>query len=200
MTVMKKSEYADSRGWSRAYVSKLAKAGRLILTADGKCVDAEATDQLLAETADPSKSAVADRHQQARVEKHVGDMVKPGAPITPPAPSPRSGDGAPPKETHNFQNARAKREHFLAALAENEYRLSQGELAVVDDIRRAGYSTARMLRDLLLGMPRQIAAELAAISDPWELERKLNDELRRVLADAERISASDLENAITPKN
>lgn len=199
MTVMKKSEYADSRGWSRAYVSKLGKAGRLVLSDCGKLVDAEATDMLLAETADPSKAGVAERHQQDRIDKHVGDLVKPAAPTTPASPS-QPKDKGTTVDGHNFQNARAKREHFLAALAENEFRLSQGQLAVVDDIRRAGYSTARMLRDLLLGMPRQIAAELAAVNDPWELERKLTEELRRVLADAERISASDLENAITPKN
>lgn len=200
MTVMKKSEYADSRGWSRAYVSKLAKNGRLVLTANGKEVEAEASDRLLAETADPSKAGVAERHQQERVEKHVGDLVKPAAPVTQAAPPAAPGEGGTTADGHNFQNARAKREHFLAALAENEYRLSQGELAVVEDIRRAGYSTARMLRDLLLGMPRQIAAELAAINDPWEAERRLTDELRRVLADAERVSAADLEKAIKPKN
>jgi len=197
MTLMRKSEYADSRGWSRAYVSKLAKAERLVMSDCGKFVDAEATDALLAETADPSKAGVAERHQQDRIDKHVGDLVKPAAPTTPAPPS-QPKDKGTTVDGHNFQNARAKREHFLAALAENEFRLSQSQLAVVEDIRRAGFTTARMLRDLLLGMPRQIAAELAAINDPWELERKLTEELRRVLADAERISASDLEDAITP--
>ncbi|PZR75408.1 MAG: terminase small subunit, partial [Stutzerimonas stutzeri] len=36
MTVMKKSEFADSQGWSRPYVSKLASQGRLVMTEDGK--------------------------------------------------------------------------------------------------------------------------------------------------------------------
>lgn len=199
MTEMLKSEYADSRGWSRPYVSKLAREKRLVLSADGKRVDAEATDALLAETADPSKSGVAQRHQKDRVDKHVVELVKPGAPASEPAAAPKA-PRSPTDAGHNFQNSRAKREHYLAGLAEDEYLRTHGELALVADIRRAGYSTARMLRDLLLGMPRQIAAELAAIDDAWELERKLTEELRRVLADAERISSADLENAIKPTN
>ena len=38
MTLMAKAEYADRRGWSRAYVSKLVKQGRLVLTPEGKAV------------------------------------------------------------------------------------------------------------------------------------------------------------------
>ena len=57
-----------------------------------------------------------------------------------------------------------------------------------------------MLRDLLMGLPKQISPELAALSDPWEVERHLTACLRRVLEDAERVSASDLENALKPTN
>ena len=72
----------------------------------------------------------------------------------------------------------------------------QAELVQRDAVENAAFATARMLRDLLLAMPKQISPELAALSDPWELERLLTDRIRRVLEDAERVSKTDLADAI----
>ena len=98
MTVLSKSEFADSRGWSRAYVSKLAKQERLVLTEAGK-VDVEATLDLISASADPSKAGVAERHQRDRAEKGVHSLVTPTAPASPPR---SAGDG--------YQRARAHRD------------------------------------------------------------------------------------------
>ena len=65
MTVISKTEFAARRGWAKSYVSKLANQDRLVLTDDGK-IDLEATEALLAESADPSKAAVAERHDRRR--------------------------------------------------------------------------------------------------------------------------------------
>ena len=65
MTVISKTEFAARRGWAKSYVSKLANQDRLVLTEDGK-VELEATEALLAESADPSKAAVADRHKDRK--------------------------------------------------------------------------------------------------------------------------------------
>ncbi|MGH8435869.1 MAG: terminase small subunit [Pseudomonas sp.] len=189
MDILSKSEYAAARGWSKPYVSKLAKAGRLVITSDGK-VDVAATDALLADTSDPSKAGVAERHERDRVEKGVSALVRSGSVPTEPSKS-----SAP-----DFQKARAHREHYLALLAEDEYRKQHGQLAEVGAIENAAFATGRMLRDLLLGLPKQISPELAALTDPWEVERLLTTGIRRVLEDAERVSASDLENALKPAN
>jgi hypothetical protein len=189
MNELSKSEFAAARGWSRPYVSKLAKQGRLVITGDGK-VDVAATDELLGATADPSKTGVSDRHERERIERGVTVHVKSGAPLTaPPIP------GAP-----DFQKARAHREHYLSLLAEDEFRKGHGQLAEVPAVEHAAFATGRMLRDLLLGLPKQISPELAALSDSWEVERHLTAGIRRVLEDAERVSASDLENALKPTN
>ncbi len=195
MQALSKSEFAAHKGWSKPYVSKLAKNGRLVLTADGK-VDVSATEALLQRTADPSKTGVADRHQQARVEKGVTAHLAPAAPPLDPPPAADAGDDG---EAIDFQKARARREHYLARLAENESRKSDGDLVERAAVENAAFATGRMLRDLLLGLPKQISAELAAISDPWELERQLTAGLRRVLEDAQRLSAADLEHAIKPQ-
>lgn len=188
MELLSKSEFAARKGWSKPYVSKLGKQGRLVLADDGR-VDVAATEQLLQESADPSKTAVAERHHRDRVQKGVTDHIAPDAPPTEP-PQRQAG-------VYDFQKARAQREFFLAQLAENEARKSSGELVERQAVENAAFATGRLLRDLLLGLPKQISPELAAITDPWELERALTSHLRRVLDDASRLSLADLEQALS---
>ena len=183
MTVMSKAEFADSRGWSRPYVSKLGKQGRLVLTEAGK-VDVEATLALLSDTADPSKTGVAERHQQERVEKGVHALV---SPLAPPSSLPTSGGG------DTYQKARAHRETYLALLAEDEFLKGRGALVERVAVDRAAFSAARTLRDLILGLPPKAAGELIAITDTWEMERRLTELLRGVLEDAASLVQLDAE-------
>lgn len=183
MTVMSKAEFADSRGWSRPYVSKLGKQGRLVLTDAGK-VDVEATLALLSDTADPSKAGVAERHQQERVEKGVHALV---SPLAPPSSLPTGGGG------DTYQKARAHRETYLALLAEDEFLKGRGELVERKAVDRAAFAAARTLRDLILGLPPKAAGELIAITDTWEMERRLTELLRGVLEDAASLVQLDAE-------
>jgi hypothetical protein len=192
MELLSKSEFAARMGWSKPYVSKLAKQERLVLDEDGR-VDVAATQALLKESADPSKTGVSDRHQRDRVEKGVGVHVAADAPVTATALE-------VPAAGFDFQKSRAQREFYLAALAENEARKSSGELVERQAVENAAFATGRMLRDLLLGLPKQISPGLSAINDPWELERQLTTHLRRVLDDASRLSLADLEQALQPPN
>ncbi len=183
MTVMSKAAFADSRGWSRPYVSKLGRQGRLVLTEAGQ-VDVEATLALLGETADPSKVGVAERHQRERAEKGVHAFIDPLAPPSMPS-SVGGGD--------SYQRARAHRETYLALLAEDEFLKGRGELVERKAVDTAAFNTARTLRDLILGLPPKIAGELIAITDPWEMERRLTELLRGVLEDAASLVQLDAE-------
>ncbi|MCY1550211.1 hypothetical protein D9M68_864460 [compost metagenome] len=60
-------------------------------------------------------------------------------------------------------------------------------------VDRAAFAAARTLRDLLLGLPTQVAGELVAITDAWEMERRLTEALRRVLEDAAGLIDLDAE-------
>lgn len=184
MQALRKSEFAAYKGWSKAYVSKLAKQDRLVLTADGK-VDVAATEALLQQTADPSKTGVAARHEQDRIERNVRSQVAPDAPS-------ENVVGLP-----DFQKARAHREYYLGQLAEAEFRKVQGSLVEKAAVEQAAFNAARLLRDLLLGLPRQVAPELVTLTDSWEIERRLTAALRRVLEDAERLAMADLEHDIS---
>lgn len=191
MTYLTKSEFAARHGWSKSYVSKLAKQERLVLTDDGK-VDVEATELLLAESADPSKAAVAARHEENRVERDVRSQLQPG--LGPPAvlqPDPAPG-GA-----HNFQKAKAHREYYLAQLAEAEFNKVQGNLVERQAVEDAAYSAGRMLRDQFFGLAPQLAAELVAMNDPWDIEKHLVDAFRRVFTEVGKMNSADLSQAIT---
>lgn len=191
MTYLTKSEFAAQHGWSKSYVSKLAKQDRLVLTDDGK-VDVEATELLLAESADPSKAAVAARHEENRVERDVRSQLQPGhSPAAVLQPDPASG-GA-----HNFQKAKAHREYYLAQLAEAEFNKVQGNLVERQAVEDAAYSAGRMLRDQFLGLAPQLAAELVAMTDPWDIEKHLIDSFRRVFTEVGKMNSADLSQAIT---
>jgi hypothetical protein len=64
-------------------------------------------------------------------------------------------------------------------------------------VTTGAYNAGRMLRDQLLSMPPQLAPELAAMTDPWEIEQHLTKALRLSLEEAERMSSADLERDLT---
>lgn len=180
MTEISKSAFADLRGWSRPYVSKLIKQGRIVVTPSGK-VDVPATEALLASTADPSKQSVADRHQRERAERGVHAHVTAHA-----APSADMQPMAAPGSMPAYQNVRTRREYALALLAEDELAKSRGELVAKADVDRAAFTIGRSIRDGLFSLPPQISGELMGLTDRWEVERVLTGHLRRVLESAER--------------
>lgn len=191
MSYLSKSEFAARQGWSKSYVSKLAKQERLVITDDGK-VDVEATEALLAESADPSKAAVAARHEENRVERDVRSQLQPVAdtPAVQPAVQPTS-------KGPDFQKARAHREYYLAQLAEAEFNKVQGNLVERKAVEDAAFAAGRMLRDLVFGLAPQLAAELSGMDDPWEIEKHLTGAIRRVFDDAAKMNSTDLEQAMT---
>ncbi|MEF0146188.1 terminase small subunit [Pseudomonas guariconensis] len=191
MQYLTKSEFAARRGWSKSYVSKLASQDRLVLTADGK-VDVEATEALLAESADPSKAAVAARHEENRVERDVRSHLQPGGDT--PAVQPLVQQ---PGKGLDFQKARAHREFYLAQLAEAEFNKVQGNLVERKSVEEAAFAAGRTLRDLVFGLAPQLAAELTGMNDSWEVEKRLTGAFRQVFDDAAKMSGADLNQAMT---
>lgn len=70
----------------------------------------------------------------------------------------------------------------------------------LEAVKTAAFNAGRLLRDQLLGMPPQLAPELASITDPWEIERRLTAAIRASLEDAERMSSADLIQALNNKS
>lgn len=189
-TYQSKSAFAARIGRSPSYITWLKDNNRLVLAPDGKQVDVHATEALIRDTADPSKAAVAARHQEERIQRDVYSQLSHLAESTPAAapPPPSPGQSKQP----DFQKARAHREHYLAQMAEMEFHKAQGSLVDLSAVQSGAYNVGRMLRDTLLGMPPQLAPELAAMSDPWEIERHLSAALRQRLDEATRMSRENI--------
>ncbi len=190
---LSKSAFAARIGRTPSYITWLKGNNRLVLSPDGKMVDVLATEALILETADPSKAAVAARHQQDRIQRDVysqlSPLVEPTNTAAPPQPITVKG--------HDFQKARAMREHNLAQLAEIELHKAQGSLVARGAVELGAYNAGRHLRDQLFGLLPQLSHKLAVMSDPWDIEKHLKATLRKSLEEAERMSSSDLERAMT---
>jgi hypothetical protein len=82
----------------------------------------------------------------------------------------------------DWANAKARTEAATAALKELELEERRGNLVDKAGTERAAFSLARVLRDALVTtLPSKYAAELAALSDPWDLECRLREVMRNEL-------------------
>ena len=193
---LSKSAFAARIGRTPSYITWLKDNNRLVLAPNGKQVDVLATEALILETADPSKAAVAARHQQERIQRDVYSQLSPLVePTSTAAPQqPIGGDGKSP----DFQKARALREHNMAKLTEIELHKAQGSLVDRIAVETGAYNAGRLLRDQLFGPLPQLSHDLAAMTDPWQIEKHLTATIRRTLEEAERLSSADLEHALIP--
>ena len=196
---LSKSAFAAYIGKAPSYITWLRKNNRLVLSADERQVNVEETIALIRETADPTKAAVAARHQEARVQRDVTSQLSPMVESTPNMAAPQPAIGPAGKQP-DFQKARAHREYYLAQLAEAEFHKVQGSQVELEAVKTGAFNAGRLLRDQLLGMPPQLAPELAAMTDPWEIERRLTDAIRASLEEAERMSTADLITALNNKS
>ncbi len=194
-TYLSKSAFAARLGRSPSYITWLKDNNRLVLSPNGKQVDVHATEALIRDTADPSKVAVAERHQQGRIQRDVYSQLSTQTEPTSTAAPPQvlTGDGKQP----DFQKARALREHNMAKLAEIELGKAQGSLVAKEAVEVGAYNAGRLLRDQLFGPLPQLSHDLAAMTDPWLIEKHLTATFRRTLEEAERLSAADLDHAMT---
>ena len=196
---LSKSAFAAHIGKAPSYITWLKDNNRLVLSDDGKRVNVDATVALIRDTADPSKAAVAARHQADRVQRDVTSQLSPLVESTPSMAAPQPASGPAGKQP-DFQKARAHREYYLAQLAEAEFHKVQGSQVELEAVKTGAFNAGRLLRDQLLGMPPQLAPELAAMTDPWEIERRLTAAIRASLEDAERMSSADLVHALNHKS
>lgn len=162
---LSKSDFAKQQGWSRSYISKIGRQGKLIKApGSAKLIDVAATLQLLGLTG-------AAPHEPGRAP---------------------SGDAAAPE----YWASKSRHEAALAKISEMQLAKQAGGLVDRKRVEMAAFTTARMTRDAILGVPTRLAPELAAMTDAHAIENKMLAALREVLAGMAKISASDLERAM----
>lgn len=161
-------EWAGYMGWASAGMAYQARdEGRVVLAPDGKSVLAAESKARYMATADPAKSAVADRHAQGRAG---GD-----APADAP---PADDDGA--LGGYDFQSARARREHWAASREEMNARKEAGELIDVAEHVAAFANMGATIRAALEGWAAMLAPQLAG-RDEQAIRTAVADQVEQVL-------------------
>lgn len=148
------SDFAVRLNVKRSYVTQLKKEGRLVLTEDGRRVLVQASIELIQSTRDPSKAAVAQRHAAARGAKADGSTTGHES-------SDRGSVGIADEEPdHDYQVARAKREHYNAELAQMEFRKAAGDLMEAASVQTAVSGAVVALRTRIESWPMILAPQL----------------------------------------
>lgn len=148
-------EFAKHLGMAPSYVTQLKKDGRLVMES-GRVRVAESLARIEA-TADPAKAPVADRHAAAR-----------------------AGEAAEP-ERRDYQDARAKREHYAALQAELDYRKAAGELLEAAAVVATLADILAVLRSGFESFPDILAPQLAPVTDESLVRARLADEVEILL-------------------
>lgn len=165
------AEFARQIGVARSYVTALKKSGRLVLNAIGKVL-VEESKKRIAETADPNRDDVAARHAETRTSQT-------GNP---------ENDEKPEDETpagHDYQKARAQKEHYLAEQARIDFEKSIGKLVERAEVSAAIEDVTSIIRQALENMPHRTAPELVG-KDLDVVRATLKQEIHNALAEMER--------------
>ena len=148
------AEYGRRRGWSRAYVNKLVKTGKLTLV--DKRVDVELADAELAKNIDSTRSnnGLAVRESAAAVGSEAGLAL---------------------------MEAKRLHEEYKARLARLRYEEARGLLVEKSEVDREAYAIGRVVRDAMLAIPSRLRDILAAEDNAKEIHRILERDIGHAL-------------------
>ena len=165
--------FAAIAGCKPPYVTALRKAGRLVLTDDGRAVKVAESLARIAATRDPAMQAVADRHAAARGAALATATTEDEE---------SSADEADADAGPDYQQWKARRER--AAALREEMRLGEegGDLIRREEAVAVVSSAFVALRVGLEAMPDSIAPTLASESDEARVRILLGEEVERLLA------------------
>ncbi|WP_101926991.1 MULTISPECIES: hypothetical protein [Luteimonas] len=175
-------EFADHLRVKAGYVTELRKAGRLVLTDDGKRVRVAESLQLIADSRDPSRAGVVARHAEAR-----------GAEVT--APAADSGEDEDDDTqtggitgSHGWRRAKAQadKEEALARKALRDEQIELGTLLVIDEVVASLATTITTLRTGLQNLRSTLAPSLAAAQTEEQVGALLGEAIESALDECAR--------------
>lgn len=179
MPLVRKSDYARSRGVTPAAVTTAIKTGRIraaVVTQNGKeLLDFDKANELWDRNTLQQPPSV---KQQARVVAAAAV-----APISTSTDQQLQAliQGLPEDQIPDLNDSRKRREHYLAEKARLEAMQGRGELVAVVDVKAEAARLARQVRDLLLLIPTRTAAMVATMQDPEDVRALLQGEIEAAL-------------------
>jgi len=158
-------EFADIVPCRPSWVTALRKAGRLVLTDDGKSVRVRESLKRIEETRDPSKAAVAERHAANRAASEADSQ------------DPADGADVPAEpQSSEYQKSRAEREKWTAMSARLGYERDSAKLLDAAEVESAAADAVTVFRKAFETMPTTLAAQ--AVGKTETQIRELIEEAR----------------------
>jgi hypothetical protein len=172
---MTQTEYAAYKGFGgKSYVTKLKQQGRIVMTPDNR-VDVAASDALFAQTADPNRVDVKERHAAARRAKAAPDSDLSDEPVFFDA---------------EEQADRRMKMKYEALTKKVDYEKLIRTLREAQEVESIAYSSITELRVRMEQIADTMAPELAAVQDENTVRAMLRAEIRHALeATARRFEA-----------
>ena len=156
-----------------SYINELEKTGRAVRAPDGKLwLKAESLAAYRAGK-DPSKQGVADRHAAARASTTEAPVQQQWATVEEPAPR---------YSEYNYQESKAKSEHFAAAREQAAYLKEAGELVEHSHMMAVFAEAGTTLRSKLESWQTTLPPQLAGC-DEAAIRSTLADQVESVLTD-----------------
>lgn len=173
MTTETQSDFARRLGVDKAYITRLKRAGRLVLAPDGK-VDVERSIALIEQTGG-DRPDVADRFAKMRAGKRAAAGL-----TSDDTPLPQPPQGAEVIGS-SLQTAKAIKEKYLALTAKIDYEQKVGNLIAKEDVDYALNAFATTVRAKAESLPDQLAPILAPITDLGDVHVILVEKIREFL-------------------
>ena len=152
MALISQAEWARRQGFSKQYVGKLIKLGKIKLT-DGKIEEYTANAEL-----ESQRNVDLPQHRKGGGTYFVQDDI------------------------HKLLvKTKLKNEIEKGKLLEARVKAETGELVHIDEVRSTFYAKGRIVRDGILNIPDRISSLLATIDDASQIHEILTQELRTVL-------------------
>lgn len=171
---------AAALGVSNPYLSQLKKKGRIAPEPCGK-YDLDRLRAQIKDGADPVASFSAQTRASIRASKSA---APPAAPVRPAPPASQDGEPVYTGDAHeDYKIARSAKEKELAAIARMERLETEKRACLVADVEQQAYTTARRLRDSLLGaFATKLAPPVAHLGgDTFAIEHLIRETLRSAL-------------------
>lgn len=183
MTTESLRAFAARKGNAVSYWHGQKTRGRLVMVDVGgkQMVDVEASEALLATTADPGKAYMADVNAGQRA---AARQPAPAEPAEPPADySPQAtGGGTQSGKNVTYMQAKTAQQVYDAKLAQLTFEEKTRKLLRADEVQSHLASKIAAMREAFLQIPSRLVPILVAETDAGKIHTLLEDEIVRAMA------------------
>lgn len=159
MQTASQSQFAKLIGVHKSHVTRMKQAGRLVILENGM-VDVLLSKQRIAETADPARQDVAERHAMERGHTQASKT-----------------------SSASFNEAKTRRETAEAEMAEIKLAQARKELLNAEEVRLFATDLGATFRAALESLPDRLAHELVPLHDADAVRAALVDTFEQLLGD-----------------